>query len=71
METTTDRSAEAFSAMEGAKLVPVLVCSGAIRGHLRGLLFRKAPLAAVLSYEEVTEEFRLEVRGSVALDKVR
>ena len=40
-----------------------------IRAHLRELIGRKVPLTAVLAYEEVTDDFRMEVRGSVALER--
>lgn len=60
----------ALSNLLSARLPPVLVCSGLIRVHLRNLIARKWPLAAVLAYEEVSsDDFRLEVHGSVALEK--
>jgi len=55
----------------GAQKGPlVMVCSGMIRAHLRELIGRKVKLSAVLAYEEVTDDFSLEVSGSVALEKV-
>ena len=69
-DALVDAISKVFQSMESARRKPVLVCSGMIRSHLRNLLVRKAPLAAVLAYEEVTDDFRLEVFSSVALEKV-
>ena len=47
----------------------VLVCSGAIRAHLRGLIAERVPQLAVLGYEEVTNDYRLEECGTVELEQ--
>jgi flagellar biosynthesis protein FlhA len=70
VETLVKSVGEAITRLEDLRLPPLLVCSGMIRAHLWGLLARKLPSVAVLAYEEVTEDFRLEVHGSVALEKV-
>ncbi|MBI4602742.1 MAG: FHIPEP family type III secretion protein [Planctomycetes bacterium] len=53
----------------GGSRTPVLACSGMIRAHMRALTAGRAPLLRTLAYEEVTEDFRLEERGTVALEK--
>jgi flagellar biosynthesis component FlhA len=59
-----------LAGLQALKLPPVLVCSGLIRTHLRNLIVRKSPMASVLAYEEVADDFRLEVHGTVALERV-
>ena len=59
-----------ISRLEEAEPSVVLVCSGAIRPQLRQLVAGRLPRLAVLAYEEVTDEYKLETCGTVALEKV-
>jgi flagellar biosynthesis protein FlhA len=47
----------------------VLVCSGAIRAHLRTQIAERVPQLAVLGYEEVTNDYRLQECGTVELEQ--
>lgn len=69
-ETLVESVEGTLRGLETLKLPPVLVCSGLIRTHLRSLIVRRLPAAAVLAYEEVADDFRLQVHGTVALQKV-
>jgi flagellar biosynthesis protein FlhA len=70
VETLVESIAGVLSRMEQAGVPAVLVCSGMIRAHIRALAARRLPQASVLAYDEVPDDFRLEVHGSVALEKV-
>ncbi len=59
----------AVNRFEPSREPVVLACSGMIRAHLRDLVARKVLHLFVLAYEEVTEDFRLEEHGTVALER--
>ncbi|HVR75905.1 MAG TPA: flagellar biosynthesis protein FlhA [Planctomycetota bacterium] len=68
-EDLLDSVASAVARFPDSRQLPVLVCSGRIRAHLRKLIAARYPFVAVLSYEEVTDDVRLEECGAVALEK--
>jgi flagellar biosynthesis protein FlhA len=69
-ETLVESVVESLQRLDGPRRPRVLVCSAMVRPLLRGLIARKAPLAAVLAYEEVSEDYRLEPCGSVAVERM-
>jgi flagellar biosynthesis protein FlhA len=70
--TLVEGAMESFARLSSAGRPPLLVCSRTLRAHVRKLIGKSAPDAAVLSYEEVSgDDFRLEVHESVALENVR
>jgi flagellar biosynthesis protein FlhA len=68
--TLAENAREALERLAASGAKPVLVCSGSLRAHVRNLIVSKAPSAAVLAYEEVSQDFHLEARESVALQAV-
>jgi flagellar biosynthesis protein FlhA len=69
-DTLVDSIAKVLMELERLRFPSVLVCSSKIRAHIRNLMARRCPQAAVLSYDEVKDDFRLEVHGNVALEAV-
>ena len=69
-ESLLGNMVEEISRLDEAEPSVVLVCSGAIRPQLRQLVSRRFPRLAVLAYEEMTDEYKLETCGTVALEKV-
>lgn len=69
-ETLIESVVESLRRLDGSRRPRVLVCSAMVRAPLRALIARKAPLAAVLAYEEVSEDCRLEPCGSVAVERM-
>ncbi len=59
------RVREVFDAAAMAGEQPVLVCSGAIRGHVRALVERFRPSTVVLSQTEIHPRARIRTVGSV------
>ena len=68
-EALSDSIAAAAARLDASRLAPVLVCSAALRVHLRELTCSRLPLLSVLAYEEIASDLRLEEQGTVALDK--
>jgi flagellar biosynthesis protein FlhA len=68
-ETLIESVVESLRRLDGSRRPRVLVCSAMVRAPLRALIARKAPLAVVLAYEEVSEDCRLEPCGSVAVER--
>ena len=69
-ETFTDNAVDVLGRAATPGTRPVLVCSDSLRAQVRELLASKLPAAAVMAYGEVDGSFRLDVRGSVALENV-
>jgi flagellar biosynthesis protein FlhA len=59
------RVKEAFDAANAAGEQPVLVCSGAIRAHVRAIVERFRPATAVLAHTEIHPRARIRTVGSV------
>lgn len=59
------RLREVFDAAAQAGEAPVLVCSGAIRAHVRAIVERFRPATTVLSQAEIHPRARLRTLGSI------
>jgi flagellar biosynthesis protein FlhA len=59
------RLRESFDAATAAGEAPVLVCSGAIRGHVRAIVERFRPATTVLSQTEIHPRARIRTVGSL------
>ncbi|MCO6419433.1 flagellar biosynthesis protein FlhA [Siccirubricoccus sp. KC 17139] len=59
------RLKEVFDAAANAGENPVLVCSSAIRGHVRAIVERFRPATAVMSQQEIHPRARIRTVGSI------
>jgi flagellar biosynthesis protein FlhA len=59
------RLREVFDAAAAAGETPVLVCSGAVRGHVRAVVERFRPATAVLAQGEIHPRARIRTVGSL------
>jgi flagellar biosynthesis protein FlhA len=59
------RLRDAFDGAANAGETPVLVCSGAIRGHVRAIVERFRPATTVLSQQEIHPRARIRTVGSL------
>jgi flagellar biosynthesis protein FlhA len=59
------RLREVFDAAAAAGETPVLVCSGAVRGHVRAVVERFCPATAVLAQGEIHPRARIRTVGSL------
>lgn len=69
-QTLARRVVEELTTHRDKDVPVVVVCAGTLRPHLRRLVSREDPRVIVLAYEEVSEEFEMEVCGSVAFENV-
>lgn len=58
---------ETMNELRGNKVYPVLICSSEIRPHIREMTQRVLPNLAVLSYDEIPQDVKVEVKGVIAL----
>ncbi|GGC56764.1 flagellar biosynthesis protein FlhA [Siccirubricoccus deserti] len=65
LQAFMQRLRDAFDSAANAGETPVLVCSGAIRGHVRAIVERFRPATTVLSQQEIHPRARIRTVGSL------
>ena len=70
VDLISESTAESLHALTSRGRRPVIVCAPVIRRQFWKLVRKRVPEVVVLSYEEILEEFAVEVQGSVSLDRL-